>query len=398
MDGTTAAESDDRASRRWIAHARHGLDDVGPHAAALPAVSWREGRGAAPSRGGTVRMSRLITIDGSEGEGGGQILRTALSLSLLTGKPFRIVKIRANRDKPGLRPQHLAAVQAAATLGGAVEGAAVGARDLTFRPSAYQARDLHIDIGTAGSTGMVLHTLHLPLALRADGPVRLTLDGGTFNTRAPSFPFLETTWRAHMARLGLTVGLAMPTAGFYPRGGGRLDVWIEPGKPRPIALVERPPLTSLRGVAGVANLGHRDVAERMELQAAALLAEAGFEAPIDRIDWRAPSPGAAFALTADYGGIPATFVGLGERGKPAEQVAREAVAEFLAHDDSGGAIDAHSADQLLLPLALAEGRSLFTVAEVTGHLRTNAETIAAFLDRPIRIDEGEDGPARVVVG
>lgn len=343
-------------------------------------------------------MSRLITIDGSRGEGGGQILRTALSLSLLTGRPFRIVKIRANRDKPGLRPQHLAAVEAAARLGGEAEGAAVGSRDLTFRPSPYEPRDLHIDIGTAGATGLVLHTLHLPLALRAGGPVRLTLDGGTFNTRAPSFPFLLDTWREHMARVGLAVGLAMPRAGFYPKGGGRLDAWIEPGTPGAITLLERPVLTSLRGLAGTSQLGQRDIADRMRLHAAALLAEAGFEAEIPKVEWQGPSPGAALALTARYGDAVATFVGLGERGKPAELVAEEAVAEFLAFDDSAGAVDAHSADQLLLPLALAEGRSVFTVAEVTEHLRTNAETIAAFLERPIRIESPDEGPARVIVG
>src|SRR5262249_54972165 len=153
---------------------------------------------------------------------------------------FRIVKIRANRDKPGLRPQHLKAVTSAAELGdAAVIGAAVGSRDLTFRPAAYTPRDLQIDIGTAGSTALVLQTLHLAVALRSDRPVRLALTGGTFNPSAPSFPFLADTWRAHLAALGAPIALAMPRAGFYPRGGGALDAWIEPAQLRPLVLTDR---------------------------------------------------------------------------------------------------------------------------------------------------------------
>ena len=205
-----------------------------------------------------------ITLDGSEGEGGGQILRTALTLSLLTGRPFRLVKVRANREKPGLRPQHLTAVLAAAELGGAdASGAAVGSRDLTFRPGSYTPRDLAFDIGTAGATALVLQALHLPLALRSDRPVRVTLTGGTFNTKAPSYPFLESTWRAHLAALGAPVALAMPCAGFYPRGGGgRLDAWIEPATLRPLTLTDRGPLVRVDGVAGVAGL-RPEIAERM---------------------------------------------------------------------------------------------------------------------------------------
>ena len=192
--------------RRWVV-ARSprpaGAHRPGPHLATLARdlAGGHRRRGIDPKTrsGPSARHARRV-----EGEGGGQILRTALTLSLLTGRPFRIVKVRANRDKPGLRPQHLTAVQAAAELGDAeVSGAEVGSRDLTFRPGPYTPRDLSFDIGTAGSTALVLQTLHLPLALRADRPVRLTLTGGTFNATAPSFPFLEATWRAHLAALGM---------------------------------------------------------------------------------------------------------------------------------------------------------------------------------------------------
>lgn len=393
--------------KRWVPHAGHtgaAVPTQGPHGRAGPAPGGEPGEPAGRSRVVSTRPSptpRLLTLDGSLGEGGGQVLRTALTLSLLTGRPFRLVKVRANRDKPGLRPQHLSAVLAAAALGDAdVSGAEVGSRDLTFRPRAYAPRDLSFDIGTAGSTALVLQTLHLPMALKADQPVRLTLTGGTFNTRAPSFPFLETTWRAHLAAVGAPIALTMPVAGFYPRGGGRLDAWVEPARLRPLQLDGRGRLVRVTGTAGVARL-KPEVAGRMRARAEARLLAAGIEAAIDLVEWRAASPGAAIRLSAEHEGVaPASFVGLGERGKPAEVVADEAVAELLAHEAAGGgAVDPHSADQILVPLALTPGRSEYTVSEVTEHLRTNALTVRAFLDRAITIEGPEAGrPGRVVVG
>jgi RNA 3'-terminal phosphate cyclase (ATP) len=344
--------------------------------------------------------SKLVTLDGSSGEGGGQILRTALTLSLLTGRPFRIVKIRANRDKPGLRPQHLKAVEAAAALGNAeVLGGSIGSRDLTFRPGTLEPRDLRIDIGTAGATALVLQTLHLPIALQATSPIRLTLTGGTYNESAPSFPFLEATWRAHLAAIGMPVALAMPKAGFYPEGGGTLEAWIEPATPRPLVLENRGKLVKIRGMAETIRL--HGVGRRMADRAIEGLADRGFEAEVGACDLPGQGPGASIHLVAEFTNAPpATFVGLGKRGKPAELVADEAVRQLLDHLEAGEtAVDLHSADQILLPLAFAEGRSVFTVAEVTEHLRTNVATIQAFLDRAIRVEAAEDGPGgRVIVG
>ncbi len=342
-----------------------------------------------------------VRLDGSRGEGGGQILRTALTLSLLTGRPFRMVKIRANRDKPGLRPQHKTAVEAAAELGDArVVGAAVGSRELSFAPGAYEPRDMALDIGTAGSTGLVLQTLHLPLALRTRNAVRLTLVGGTFNPKAPAYTFLEATWRGYLWAFGMPMALAMPVAGFYPRGGGRLEAWIEPASPRPWVQLGRGPLRRVRGTAGVANL-RDDIARRMRDRATRRLEEAGLTAEIELVRWSSPGQGAALSLIAEHDGtIPAAFVGLGERGKPSEAVADEAVDQLLAFEAvAGAAVDPHSADQILLPLAFAPGRSEFTVSEITEHLRTNVETIRAFLDRPITVEEPEtEGQAgRVVI-
>jgi RNA 3'-terminal phosphate cyclase (ATP) len=341
----------------------------------------------------------LIVLDGSRGEGGGQILRTAITLSLLTGQPFRMVKIRANRDKPGLRPQHQKAVESAAELANAhVIGNSVGSRELTFTPEDYSPRDLEIDIGTAGSTGLVLQTLHLAIAMRASGPVRLALTGGTFNPKAPTFPFLLTTWCAHLQALGTKLSLAMPAAGFYPRGGGRLEAWIEPGSPQPLNQTSRGPLSAVRGIAGVSNL-KPEIAERMRDRAIERLASAGIAAEIKLASWPSRGQGAAIALSAHHDGIaPATFIGLGERGRPAERVADEAIDELLAFESiEQAAFDQYSADQILLPLALASGRSEFTVSEVTEHLRTNAHTIRAFIDREITIQESSDDGSGLVI-
>jgi RNA 3'-terminal phosphate cyclase (ATP) len=343
-----------------------------------------------------------ILLDGSRGEGGGQILRTALALSLLTGRPFRVVRIRANREKPGLRPQHQQAVLAAAALGRArVEGAEVGARELTFAPRQYETRDLSIDIGTAGSTGLVLQTLHLPLALRAKSAVRLVLTGGTFNPKAPAFPFLEASWRGYLSVFGMQVALTMRRAGFYPRGGGHLEAWIEPAPtPLPFIRTYRGDLRRVDGIAGVANL-RDDIARRMKARAIERLKVIGLDAHIECVRWPSPGQGAAISLTALHDGIiPATFVGLGERGKAAEVVAEEAVDQLLAFEAvAAAAVDPHSADQILLPLALAGGRTEFTVSEVTEHLRTNAETIRAFLNRSITVLEpqrnGEPGRIQI---
>jgi RNA 3'-terminal phosphate cyclase (ATP) len=311
-----------------------------------------------------------------------------------------MVKIRANRDKPGLRAQHQKAVEAAALLGEArVTGGGIGARELTFSPGAYAIGDLSLDIGTAGSTGLVLQTLHLPSALRAKDTVTLSLTGGTFNPKAPAFPFLERTWRAYLAAFGMSLTLSMQAAGFYPRGGGRLEAVIEPGTPNRLVKTSRGPLRRLHGIAGVANL-RDEIARRMRDRAISRLDENGILAEIDLVRWPSPGQGAALSLTAEYEGtIPATFVGLGERGKSSEAVADEAVVQLLAFEAiDRAAIDPYSADQILLPLAFAPGRSEFTVSEVTEHLRTNAETIRAFLDRSITIEEtGDENRSPTVV-
>src|SRR5262245_5230386 len=196
-----------------------------------------------------------VELDGSQGEGGGQVLRTSLALSLLTGKPFHLRNVRAGRAKPGLQPQHLRSVLAAAAIGGAlVKGASLGSTDLAFTPGEVVAGKHRFEIGTAGATGLVLHTVYLPLALRGGGPSEVTLVGGTHVQTSPTYHFLDATWRRYVERMGLQVSLRLDRPGFYPRGGGVVRAFLQPcPRLRGVTLGERDPVT-ITGVSAVAGL------------------------------------------------------------------------------------------------------------------------------------------------
>jgi RNA 3'-terminal phosphate cyclase (ATP) len=340
----------------------------------------------------------VIELDGSFGEGGGQILRTSLALALLTGKPFHLRNVRAGRAKPGLQPQHLMSVRAAAQVGQAeTRGASPGSTDLEFRPGAVRPGPYRFDIGTAGATSLVLHTLYLPLVLGADRPSELTLIGGTHVNRSPCFDFLETTWRAYLGRLGLDVGLRMDRPGFYPRGGGVVEARLRPcPRLQGLTLRERGPVR-VTGFSAVAGLPEH-VAQRQARRAAFLLRHRyGLDADIRQVEWPG-GPGSVLALAVETSPVPALFFGLGARGKPAVRVADEAFDQAAAYLDAApAAVDAHSADQLVLPLALAEGPSEYTVAEVTRHLTTNVAVVRQFVDRDIVCEGNEGGPGRVQV-
>jgi RNA 3'-terminal phosphate cyclase (ATP) len=335
-----------------------------------------------------------IELDGSFGEGGGQILRTSLALSLLTGKSFRLKNVRAGRPKPGLQPQHLMSVQSAAAVGrAATRGATLGSRDLEFDPGTVGAGAYHFDIGTAGATGLVLHTLYLPLALRGGAPSELTLVGGTHVSTSPSFHFLDTTWRAYLGLFGLQISLRMQRPGFYPRGGGIVQAFIQPcASLRSVTLPERQAVRAT-GFSAVAGLD-RNIARRQARRAAQRLQNV-LPVQIREENWQG-GPGSVLGIELSTAPVPATFVALGARGKRAEAVADEAAEEVLAYLDAAPAlVDAHSADQIVLPLALAEGPSEYTVAQVTTHLITNIAVIRSFLERDIAC-EGEEGKPGVV--
>jgi RNA 3'-terminal phosphate cyclase (ATP) len=340
----------------------------------------------------------LLELDGSFGEGGGQILRTSLALSLITARPFHLRHIRAGRAKPGLQPQHLMSVRAAATVGQAqLRGASLGSSDLVFEPSRVVPGKYRFDIGTAGATSLVLHTLYLPLALCGETPSELTLVGGTHTTTSPCFHFLDRTWRNYLARIGVRLSLRMQRPGFYPRGGGLVEAFIQPcASVLGVRLAERGPVraTGFSAVAGL-DLG---IAKRQARRAAFRLQQYGLEAKLREETWEG-GPGTVLAIELDTDPAPTLFFALGARGKPAEKVADEAVDEVIAYLESGTAlVDPHSADQIVLPLALADGPSEYRTSAVTSHLTTNIAVIRQFLERDIQWEgeEGSSGSVRIL--
>jgi RNA 3'-phosphate cyclase len=329
----------------------------------------------------------LVELDGSLGEGGGQILRSSLTLSLLTGKPFRLRNVRARRSKPGLQPQHLTSVRAAARIGGAqLRGASVGSTDLTFEPGTVSPGSYRFDIGTAGSTALVLQTLCLPLALRGGAPSEVTVIGGTHVTTSPCFHFLDLTWRPYLERLGLHLSLRMQRPGFYPRGGGEVVAHIQPTSRLHGLTLRRRGEVTVRGFSAVAGLPDH-VARRQARRATFRMEQFGIVADIRQEVWEG-GPGSVLGLIVEADPAPALFFGLGARGKPAEAVADEAADQAIAYLRAGPAVvDAHSADQLVLPLALAEGPSEYSAAAMTQHLLTNIAVIRRFVEREI-VGEG----------
>jgi RNA 3'-terminal phosphate cyclase (ATP) len=340
----------------------------------------------------------MIEIDGSFGEGGGQILRSSLALALVTGKPFHLRKIRAGRAKPGLQPQHLMSVRAAAQIGQAeVRGAALGSSDLTFEPRGVIPGKYHFAIGTAGATGLVLHTIYLPLAFHASAPSEVTLQGGTHVPHSPCFHFLDVTWRAYMEMLGLHFKLRLIRPGFFPRGGGVVEATIDPcPRVRPFRLVERSGPTRATIISAVAGLPEQ-IARRQGRRASYRMTAAGLRADVREETWPG-GPGTVLIVQLDTTPAPALFFGLGARGKPAERVADDAAdqaIDFLMA--APAAVDPHSADQLVLPLALAEGESQFTVTQLTQHLLTNIAVIRQFVDRDIACAGAEGTPGTVAI-
>ncbi len=339
-----------------------------------------------------VQEQQPLTLDGSTGEGGGQILRTGLALSMVTGRPLHITRIRAGRPKPGLMRQHLACVQAAvAVCGGQAEGAELGSQTLVFTPSAVRAGDYRFQIATAGSCLLVLQTV-LPALMLADDPSKVELSGGTHNPMAPPFDFLERAFAPLVRRLGVGVDLQLQRRGFYPAGGGELVAHITPASATtqplaPVDLLERGPLHNAWGEALVPGLA-RNIATR-ELEALGQRMGWTFESgqlrqPPTRQN---EGPGNALIATLEHAHVTEVFCQLGERHLSAEQVAKRLVAEVRADQRSSGALGPHLADQWMLPLALAVWRSgraaRYTCSEVTQHTATNAQTIA--LGLPVRV-------------
>jgi len=325
------------------------------------------------------KKTAMIEIDGAKGEGGGQILRSALTLSLMTDRHFRILNIRARRSKPGLRPQHLTSVKAAASVGRAqVEGACLGSREIEFRPSSIRPGSYRFEIPTAGSTSLVLQTVFLPLST-AESPSEIEIIGGTHVPWSPCFHYLETNWLPAMELQGFRADLALEIAGFYPQGGGRIGATIQPLKKRvaPLTCLLRGGLQRVSGLSLVSNLPE-SIAQRQRNRAVERLADLGCPVEIDVQTFPSPGKGSLLLLHAEFEAGQACYFGLGARGKPAERVADEAVDALQAFLSGDGAVDEYLADQLLLPLAFADGDSEFRTSKITQHLLTSAEVIHAF--------------------
>jgi RNA 3'-terminal phosphate cyclase (ATP) len=337
----------------------------------------------------------MITIDGSFGEGGGQIIRTACALSIITGKPFRIYNVRARRERPGLQRQHLTAVQAAAKIGQAhVDGAAVGSRQFTFAPGEVAPGEYIFSIGTAGSTTLVLQTLLPPLMI-ASRPSRLTLEGGTHNAHAPPFEFLQKTFLPLINRTGTHISIELERYGFYPPGGGRIHVLIEPGAERcKLDLLERGRLRGQRARALVVNLP-QSIAERELSVVREMMGWKDGQLQIE-ISANAYSPGNVLTIEIESEEATEIITGVGERGVRAETVAERAVRGAKRYLAIGAPVGEHLADQLLIPLALAGGGSYLT-APPTLHTTTNIEIIKKFLDVDITAEHVKDEKWRIEV-
>ena len=328
----------------------------------------------------------MINIDGSWGEGGGQILRTSLSLATITGQPVRIERIRAGRKKPGLAAQHLTSVRAAATLCQAqVNGDTLGSMTLEFMPTRPpQAGQYTFDVtearegGSAGAVTLILQTILIPLAL-ANGNSKVILKGGTHVAWSPPVTYIDEVYLPTLKRLGVRAEVKLNAWGWYPRGGGKVELRVT-GSKRPLSglqLLERGAIRKIRGLAVVTELPAH-IPQRMANRAANLLQQAHLPSQLEPVRERGIAPGAGLFLTAEYEHCRAGFGALGGRGIPAERVAETAVRELLDFHARAVPVDTFLGDQLLLPLALSSQTSRYRVASISKHLTTNAWVIEQF--------------------
>jgi len=344
----------------------------------------------------------MVEIDGSFGEGGGQILRTSAALAVAAGKVLRVGNIRAGRPKPGLRPQHVTALTALAKVcGGELTGATVGSRAIKLRPGPVTAGDYHFEIGTAGSANLVLQTLGLPLVL-AEGVSKVTVGGGTHNPWAPSFEYLRDVYAPLASIAGIEAFGTMSRVGFYPAGGGEVTMQVR-GLGGASALIglkltDRGDLRRLEGLSAVSEGLPDPVADRQASQVLGRLRKRGLQVSLEQARVASDSPGTTVFIRATFSRCVAGFFALGRRGRPAEAVADEAVDALFGYLDAEGALDGHAADQLLTALALSPEPSRYTTTRVSRHLSTNAEVIRQITGREVGV-AGELGqPGRVFLG
>jgi RNA 3'-terminal phosphate cyclase (ATP) len=345
-------------------------------------------------------MAETIEIDGSYGEGGGQVLRTSLSLAAITGQPIRITGIRAGRRRPGLAAQHLTAVRAAARIcHGQLSGDELGSTMLEFIPGGVvQSGTYSFDVsevqqgGSAGAITLVLQTILLPLAL-VDGDSQVTLRGGTHVIFSPTMTYIEQVYLPMLKHMGIEAQVELGAWGWYPQGGGEVEMLVKGGcQLNGIDLLERGNLRQVRGLAVVTELPAH-IPQRMANRAENWLRQAGLKASVQAFREKGVAPGAGIFLTAEYQHSLTGFGGFGRLRLSSEKVAEIACEQLLKFHQTGAPIDEHLADQLLLPAALASRESRYRVAQVSTHLTTNATVIEKFGLAQITID----ATAKIVV-
>ncbi|TDA27245.1 MAG: RNA 3'-phosphate cyclase [Archaeoglobi archaeon] len=324
----------------------------------------------------------MIKIDGSFGEGGGQILRTAVALSCITGKEVEVFNIRANRPKPGLAPQHLKGIEAAKLISNAqVEGLRLGSTRIVFKPKSVRGGDYKIDIGTAGSVTLILQTI-LPPLLIADKPSRLELIGGTDVAWSPSIDYFEKVTLRALRDMNCYPRLKIVARGYYPKGGGKVILEVDPEKLRGYEFLELK--DKIEGVSHCQNLPEH-VAIRQKESLIRFLMEKGLSAEIKVEVLSGISTGSGITVWSGYKGGSA----LGEKGKRAEEVGLEAARNFYAEFSTKAAFDSHLADQIMVFGAIASGRTRYTTTKITGHQKSNRYVINSFLGEILKLDESE---------
>jgi RNA 3'-terminal phosphate cyclase (ATP) len=352
------------------------------------------GKRGAKAGGAPHAKAPPVLVDGAKGEGGGQTLRTALSLSLVTGRPFVIDDVRGGREDPGLAQHHVVTIEAAAAVGGArVEGATVGSSRVSFEPTKLTPGNYAFSIGSAGSATLLLQTL-VPALLTASGPSLVEVEGGTHVPFAPTFDFLAATYAPILSRMGPTVDVGIERRGFVPKGGGRIFARVEPAPIQRFDMTKPVEVTGRRARSIIEQL-RRDIAERELAVVGRRLGLMSGELVIEQIS-TAPSPGNYLVVELESRDITEVISSIGERGVRSEEVAARAAEEARRYLDRAAPIGEYLADQLLLPLALGPGGA-FLSGPPTPHTITNADLIEQFLDVEISFVDADDGCALITV-